>query len=680
MVASFLQAILTLGVSTALLATEVYLGFFVGARVRTHPSLRDLLQLLVLVGTRLYLVFLPVGQAWRYRGAALWVAVLVGAGVAVVRTRRHGRVETVTDVPAGKWPVRQLVLLALLLVVPSFAAPVAQHWDVSGWMDSQSYDRFAHRIATGQAAAGSSDFMPLYQYGLAAFYFLFGHFFFVQQIVNVLLGVAGVVLLALAGWNLFPSRLAVVLVVLWGALNPGFTYAVYFTQIESWYVPAICLALFLWSCYWRRPRFAHLVLLASSAAAIVNIRQQGLLLALALCLAPVAVEGIDRRERVRHTVTALAIVVLSLAPWTIRNAVVERRFSPFGMRSAAYLAILNDRRVPFYGIRYDQGFAELLAEYQQRYPDNSEREKVMMRDARHRLLEDPVWLGQAIFWRAVGFYGLLPPGVFAAEGPRATRADEWGGFLRKAMPLLLPIGASILGVVACPGRTSGFLLVLVAANLSVVLFSSTGGDPRISFPSLPIHILLGLAVFQCARDRARAFDLSALFGNGRLWAATAATALMAALLCRATLGRPFAYRPLREHAVVWTDGVILDGSRPSLNEDLRAGGGRRERSRVGQRVRATYIVSNEMYPPKYQGYLPWLPRIASDPRGDTYYFGYWPDGHSIGVSYSKAAVEPGVREGDAVEAEGVVLAEGKGDEAPYWIKAEKVRLLRKRAR
>jgi hypothetical protein len=87
-----------------------------------------------------------------------------------------------------------------------------------------------------------------------------------------------------------------------------------------------------------------------------------------------------------------------------------------------------------------------------------------------------------------------------------------------------------------------------------------------------------------------------------------------------------------------------------------------------------------MYPPKYQGYLPWLPRIASDPRGDTYYFGYWPDGHSIGVSYSKAAVEPGVREGDAVEAEGVVLAEGKGDEAPYWIKAEKVRLLRKRAR
>jgi hypothetical protein len=679
-VASFFQTILALGASGALLATEIYLGFFVVARLRARPSWRDLLQLLVLAGTRFYLVSLPVGRGWRYHGGALWFAVLGGAVAAIAWTPRHEPREAGSA--EEKLPATQLVLLVVFLVLPSFVAPVAQYWDTSGWMDSQSYDRFAHRIATGQAPAGSSEFMPLYQYGLAGFYFLFGHFFFVQQIVNVLVGVTGIVLLALAGWNLFPSRLVLVLVVVWAALNPGFTYAVYFPQIESWYVPAICLAVFLWSCYWRRPRRGHLVLLASSAAVIVNIRQQGLILALMLCLAPVVVEGIDRGERVRHTATALAILILSLVPWMLRNAVVEGRASPFGMRNAAYLAILNDRRVPFYGIRYDQGFARLLEEYQERYPGNAEREKVMMRDARHRLLEDPVWLGKAIFWRGVGFYGLLPPGVFAPEGPRPTRADEWSGFLPAAMPRLLLIGASILGLAACPGRTAGFLLALIAANLSVVLLSPTGGDPRISFPSLPLHILLGLAVFHSSlpRLRGRALGLSPLFGNGRRWAQLTVAVCAAALLCRATLGRRYAYRPLREPSVVWSPGVTLDRTRPSLNDDLRAGSGTRETSRLGQRVRATYIVSNEMYPPKFQGFVPWLPRFASDPRGETYYFGYWPEGHSIGVAYTGAAVEAGVREGDAVEVEGVVIAEGSGDEAPYWVRAEKVRRLRTRGR
>lgn len=482
------------------------------------------------------------------------------------------------------------------------------------------------------------------------------------------------VALGLAGWLLLPSRFVMPLVFLWAVLNPAFVYPVYFTQIEAWYVPAVCFAVLAWACYWRKPTRVHLLGLALAAAGVLAMRQQGFVLSVVLCLAPLAVPGLPPRERWRQGAIALGMLVASLVPWGVRNAVMEGRPSPFGTRTAAYLAVLNDRRVEFYGIRYDKRFGELLGEYQQRYPDEAEREKVMLRDARRRLFEDPVWLAKAVVWRSIGFYGLLPPGVWAADGPRPTRPGEWGGAIRAGMPRLLLIAVSALGLACRPGRDTAFLAALIGANLSVVVLSSTGGDPRICFPSLPLHLVLGLALFSTPAAPS-VFDLGSAYRRNARRAAVALLAAVAmAVAFRLTIGRRHAYRLLREPSIVWSPEVVLDRSRPSLNDV--APGDLRE-ALVGKRVRATYFASNEMYPPKFVGHVPGLPAFSYDPAEATYYAGRWPMGHAIGVSYANAAVERGTREGDAVEVEGIVQAVGTGDAAPFWLKAEKVRRLRR---
>jgi hypothetical protein len=156
-----------------------------------------------------------------------------------------------------------------------------------------------------------------------------------------------------------------------------------------------------------------------------------------------------------------------------------------------------------------------------------------------------------------------------------------------------------------------------------------------------------------------------------------AAVVIALLLCRLTLGRRYAYAPLHEPSIVWTDRVSLDRSTPSLNDgptpvDVATGG-----ARVGERVRVAYIATNEMYPPKFVGDVPGLPLFAVDARSDTYYLAHWPNGRGLGIAYTGASVEHGAREGDALEAEGVVMAEGDGDVAPFWLKAERVRLIRR---
>jgi hypothetical protein len=223
---------------------------------------------------------------------------------------------------------------------------------------------------------------------------------------------------------------------------------------------------------------------------------------------------------------------------------------------------------------------------------------------------------------------------------------------------------------------------LILANLSVVVLSPTGGDPRICFPSLPLHILLGLALFSSAgADGAvRAFDAAQhLRRRWRAWLLTFGAVCVVALCIRLVAGRRYANRPLREPLIVWHADVALDRTRPSLSDDLHAGVGGLVRSRVGETVRAAYVSSNEMYPPKFIGAVPGIPSFAGDIRQPTYYVGRWPDGYNIGVSYAGAIVESGTREGDAVEAEGIVQAEGHGDAAPFWLMATKVRRLRRNA-
>jgi hypothetical protein len=606
---------------------------------------------------------------------------LAAAAIRLIGPPLPGLAPQLSVSPAALW---KTIAVVLIFAAPGVVAPVIENWNASGWMDSHSYDTYAHNILSGKAPEGSSQFMPVYQYGLAAVYYVFGHFFFASQLVNIVLNLAAIVLLCLSAWNLFRNLWAVLLIGIWAAFLRQFVYAVFFTQIESWYVPIVVFTIFAWTCYWRWPSRLHLVMLALSAGIAINTRNQGAFYFAWLCLAPLMIGLLPWRRRLVDTGLAMAIVAASLVPWSVRNYVVDGRLSPSAGRNAYYLAVLNDPRIGLYGVRYWEGWATIQEEYQRNYPDEAERNRVMTRDGLSAPFRNPAWFARAIYWRTMSFYGLLPIGVFAPDAPRPTVwAEEWRGYVywRHAPLIFLPL--SLIGLLTRPGRVTAFLAVAVLANVAAVAIAG-GSEDRVSYPVLPMHMLMGLAAVFPPQSQEAGWNIGrAMVGvaRRRTWLLAAAAAAIFVATARAQFGRDNLYAPLQESGVVVNAQVQTDLAAPSLNDYAAQSvpppqlGPEWE----GRTVRLRLIAFNYQCPPKYGGRIGYLPEFATDPERETYYFAalvmppHLPKFTPIAVSWFGATINEPLREGDEVEAEGrVILAPGSAL-AAYWLRIDKAR-------
>ena len=99
---------------------------------------------------------------------------------------------------------------------------------------------------------------------------------------------------------------------------------------------------------------------------------------------------------------------------------VEHRFTPSSDQAVIQMCLLNDRRVGFYGIRYDIGYREASEDYVKKYPDAKERLDVMKRDA--CMLRLVLGLGTRAVNRVEGDY----PRIVALDEPlsRVHTASE----------------------------------------------------------------------------------------------------------------------------------------------------------------------------------------------------------------------------------------------------------------
>ena len=577
------------------------------------------------------------------------------------------------------------VVIGLCLAAPMIWSPVVEAWNTSGWMDSHSYDAYAHNILSGKRLAGNSNYMPVYQYGLAAVYYIFGHFFFAQQLVNVALAFVTALLLGLSAWNLFRNAWAVLFMGVWVAFVRQMVYAVHFTQIESWYMPIVAFGIFAWTCYWRSPSKSHLLLIAFAAALGINTRSQGAFYFGWLCLAPLFIATLPLRRRLAHAAMACALLAASLVPWTVRNYVVEGRLSPAAARNAYYFAILNDPRVGFYGIRYWEGWGDISREYDRKYPDPVERDREMMRAGLSAPFTHFDWFKRAVFWRSLGFYGLLPNGVLVPDRIEPTNwAAELDGYVywRTTQLVLLPL--SLIGLLVRPGRMTAFLAIAIAANVVPVMLTAATED-RVSYPVLPLHMLMALAAIFAPRSENSSWRFSKAMATvvpGRTLAAVGICALLSLIGARLAFGRPNMYAPLVERNLFVQPAVSVDTSAPSLNE--YAGSSMPspavDRTWEGQKVRLRFIALNYQCPPKWGGRIGYMPEFTTDPERETYYSAYllvrrgsdW-NRVPIGVTWFGATVNEGLREGDEVDAEGELLAAPPNMIATYWVRIAKAR-------
>lgn len=646
-------------------------------------------RMAALLGLTVFLAFNPAAglhpSALQPVLIRLFLSGIIGFGVRAIILRKHLAIPVLPPLWTGIWHSHRLMLIitiCVLIALPGIVKPLSSWWDISGYMDSHMYDYNAHDIATGAVPAGNGLVMPLYQYGMALLYKAFGHFFYVQQIVNVVMGALTIVLLCWTAWNLFGNYSAVALAGIIAACTPQLHPFVQITQIENWYFPLIALTLFAWSCYWRRPVAQHLVFLAFSTGLALNCRSQGIFFYGLLIIAPLFVAGLPWRRKAAHAIIAGLTVGAMLLPWTLRNYFQEGRFSPASTQTEVSL-VLNDHRIPFYGL-LENNWVKYLDEYKRLYPDSAERWKVMKSDFIRNSIGDPVWLVKAVYWRSIGYYSLLPPGVFAPNGPAATDWKvQWAAWLYTGLRSLFLIGIGVLALMAWPGRTTFFLALAIASNV-VMVAAVPHSDPRYGYPVIPIHIILGLFAFVDPGGRlwtgARVAEEFCLFTRQRvrvLAAVMFGTAVFMSI-CFVGFGKANLYRVLREKAVVIDRQLAASPELPSLNtyyDWAQKRVGAPPVFRPGDRVRFRCRVTNYMLPPKSAGRIAYLPAFASDPERETYYHSYGIPGGYCGVTYFGAAANAEIRENDIVDVEGTVLfidTENKVLPVWFWLKAEKL--------
>lgn len=584
--------------------------------------------------------------------------------------------------PENSKVLMYVIAAVLLIAMPEIVEHLTSRWDISGWMDSHMYDRMAHRIITGETPQGDSYVMPLYQYGLAFFYYVFGHFFYVQQVINVIMMSLMIVLLCLTAWNIFRDLRAVFLTGILAAFTTQFYDYISITQIENWYMPLICLTFFLWSCYWRNPIMPHLILLGASIGLGLNMRVQGAPYFAFLSLSPFIVYRLSFRKRVLHVLVVISLSLVMLLPWTMRNYICEKSFSPLSNQTRTNL-LLNDHRLAFYAIRYTINWNQIVKEYEDKYPDPEVRLNQIKKDYIRNIFCDPAWLSKAVFWRTLSLYGVLPPGVLDAEGPKPIDWKiHWRGYVFNTYGIYFLVFLSILGFMMTRDRVRIFLLLAILSNISITILATTN-EARYSFPILPLHMLLGLCIFfePFIKEPQVKWSLTGIFFSGAkkiYWLTGLFYVFIFFALCHFSIGKDNIYRPLIERLAV-DNTITIDRELPMLNQYYIwrvSPNGECPKFTVGQKVRFICKTTNYMLPPKTGQIVPYLPVFASDPLRETFYYAVH-DSFSgyIGVTYFGATAGSIIKENDSIEAEGTVIfmdTENKILPVWFWVKVDKI--------
>ncbi len=568
----------------------------------------------------------------------------------------------------------QIVAGLTLLAVLAAAEPVIRYWNVPEWGDSILYDRNAVSIARGVAPAGHSYYMPVFQYGPALFYWAFGHFFFVQQVINVFWAAVTVPLLALAAWNFFRSSAAVFLVSLLAATIDTLRHSPFLLQVENWYVPIFCFSIFASSCYLRHATLRSAILLGCAVGLIFEIRTQAGFYVGFLCLAPMWLRHTPAMVKVKHFITIVSVVIVFAVPWTLRNLAVDHRFSPIGSQAGDRISSTNSFGGDFFGIRRDLITAGVVPPVPNR--PSAAFGRIL------NMISNPALTIQAGWWRGLAFYGILPPGIWEKAGPRATTLSELPGYLLRTGPTFALLIASALGLLLRPGRMTIFLLGGLAANIVIVFFAGFS-EPRLSYPIAALHILLATAAIFPPRSEffAPTSDVNGLHVTIPRAVPTAAIAIVVLLLiAHGFVGRRLLYPPQTGSSLLHIGAVTIDQTVPNLNSLNKT-----DLFNVppGTHARFTGVITNGMEPVKWYSHpIAGYPSYTTDPKGESYFRSYllddlddsqWGGSRPFGLTLAGAAIDRPLYEDDAIEVEGQLLDIIKP--GIFWFKAEKIRHL-----
>ena len=234
-----------------------------------------------------------------------------------------------------RFPDGRFLLLAaggalLLLRLAALVGSVSDHVPLTG--DEPIYDAVAHNLlgGLGYTYRGQPWLFkpPGWPVTLAGIYAVFGEGRRIVILFQGLFDAGTIALAAWVAWRVFRSRAAAVTAFLLVALWPPFFRESRFEQTEPLHMLSLAVMVAAFVRFVQRPTLRAAFLVGACAGLASLVRPTGLVSALALAVGWLLLGHSSARPHARKLLAAALGLVLVLAPWTLRNAVVFHAFVP----------------------------------------------------------------------------------------------------------------------------------------------------------------------------------------------------------------------------------------------------------------------------------------------------------------------------------------------------------------
>lgn len=238
---------------------------------------------------------------------------------------------------------RNRALTIILLLSFCLSLSYSFYFRIHPSVDARAYDNIGWNLASGRGYredlkkdmaydASLTRVGPLYQFFLAGIYKIFGHHYepvWVAQAILHALSAWLVYLTALLIFSLSDRRRAIGL---WAAaifgLHPDLIEISAMLLTETLYLFLVCLMVYLFFRYFERKNYWSAALLGLSSGLAILARSP------VMFFIPVLIYYFYKKDRIKHGIVFLAILLSVFAPWTIRNYNVYHKFLPLGASGA----------------------------------------------------------------------------------------------------------------------------------------------------------------------------------------------------------------------------------------------------------------------------------------------------------------------------------------------------------
>ena len=393
--------------------------------------------------------------------------------------------------------VALLLRLAYVLFYPQQSVHAdAAHYDALGWNLAQG---LGYRLPGGEP---NVYWAPGYPGLLAAIYWLFGHSYVVVRIFQAILSAIVAALVALIAGRIFDRRTALIAGLLC-ACYPAFIAFSGLLLTETVFTTLLVVMVYWLLTISTNTSWKSVIGLGVLAGLMCLVRAETVLLPLFVFVV-LRIFFRDRTATVRQIVLLYAAVVVTVAPWSMRNSAVTGEFIPLTVHGGDVLWISSYREewLEFYPDK--EPYRSLVAGLSE-----LEASKVLRREGIRNIIEDPVGFARLSLRRFPRLWLGGNSNLFAGMGD-STRAylerRQYGRFLVK---LALLAGNSLLVLLGACGAYRSFsrraadlraLVVLSApvvfiTAIHVVLFAT----PRFHVPVMPFMLVFAAVALQRPR-------------------------------------------------------------------------------------------------------------------------------------------------------------------------------------